>query len=145
MITFNLPAPEEGFYRGKPQLNLSGDDKVEVRAFIKELIAEGSPYFGRHYETLLAVLDGAGRKHRCETLEATLYLDTDGAAYPCPVVYEDFRVQVYPGGVQRAWERLARYRKWIRRRYCEYCALGCSFGEGVTFGEFLKLRKEVGV
>ncbi len=141
-ITFNLAAPEEGFYRGKPELKLSGDDKTAVIRFVNELINDGSPYFRRHYETLLTVLEGKERKHRCETLEATLYLDPDGTAYPCPVVYEDFRVRVAPGGMQWAWKKLGRYRRWIRRRHCEYCALGCSFGEGVTLGEFIKLQKE---
>lgn len=143
-ITFNLAAPEEGFYRGSPGVNLSGEEKRAVIAFVNGLIDEGAPYFKRHYETLSAVLEGRGRKHRCETPEATLYLDPDGTAYPCPVVYDDFRAHVHPGGVRRAWEKLAGYRKWIRRRYCEYCALGCSFGEGVTLGEVLKLRKEAG-
>jgi len=143
-ITFNLPAPEEGFYRGEPELKLSGGDKSAVVAFLNGLIEEGEPCFRRHYETLLAVLEGKGRKYRCETLEATLYIDPDGTAYPCPVVYEDFRVRVSQGRAQWAWKKLARYKRWIRRGRCEYCALGCSFGEGLTFSEFLRLRRAPG-
>jgi len=141
-ITFNLVLPGGGFYKGDSSCGLSASEKVEARKFIERLVSRTDPYYRRHYETALDVLTGKRRQRKCETLEATLYLDPDGSAYPCPCAYEEFRVHTYPGTMRYSWERLARYRSWIRRRLCASCALGCSFGEGISLLEFAKLVME---
>jgi len=141
-ITFNLVLPSGGFYGGDSTSALDADDKAAARSFIGRLINRADPYYRRHYETVLDVLTSGHRRHRCETLEATLYLDPDGTAYPCPCAYEEFRVSTQPGAMRYTWERLARYRSWIHRRYCPGCALGCSFGEGVSLLEFAGLIME---
>ena len=141
-ITFNLAMPVGGFYRGDDSNLPTARDRVAIRSFIGSLMDRANPYYRRHYETLLEVLSGKPRRRRCETLEATLYIDPDGSVYPCPACYDEIRLRMYPGDVRGAWERLARYRGWVRRGLCRNCALGCSFGEGISLGEFIKLATE---
>ena len=141
-ITFNLALPKGGFYRGSGAGELNNEGRAVVKPVIEEFIRRDNAYYRRFYESVLDVLEGRPRRHRCETLEATLYFDPDGSAYPCPYAYDEFKVRVYPGGVREAWKQLAKYRSYIRRRLCAGCSLGCSFGEGISLSELLKLRRE---
>ena len=141
-ITFNLALPEGGFYRGSGSGKLNAEDRSAVKPLIEQFIRRDSAYYRRFYESVLDVLERRPRRRRCETLEATLYLDPDGSAYPCPYAYDEFRVETYPGGMRDVWKQLAKYRSYIRRRFCPGCSLGCSFGEGISLSELLKIRRE---
>jgi len=141
-ITFNLALPEGGFYRGSGSGELNAEDRSTIKPLIEQFIRRDGAYYRRFYESVLDVLERRPRRRRCETLEATLYLDPDGSAYPCPYAYDEFRVETYPGGMQDVWKRLAKYRSYIRRRFCPDCSLGCSFGEGISLSELMKLGRE---
>ena len=86
-VTFNIADFSEGFYGNRKGKPISEEDKGKVLEFLEELLELSDAYHRRHYETLQAVILGKPRPYRCETLEATIYLDPDASIYPCPRAY----------------------------------------------------------
>lgn len=138
-ISFNAALSRGGFYRGDGSSGVENELLRTVNSFLESLISRANPYYRRHYETVCDVLNGKARRRRCETLEATMYVDPDASVYPCPNAYDEFKTAALPGQLRDTWAQLMKYRTWIRRHKCPDCSLGCSFGEGITLPEFFSI------
>jgi MoaA/NifB/PqqE/SkfB family radical SAM enzyme len=138
-ITFNIADVRESFYRSREGREIGEAERIKILQFIEKLLENSDPYHRRHYETLRAILQGRPRPYRCETLEATIYLDPDASIYPCPQAYRAVDIRLTETAAEKAWKDVFRERARIRRELCPSCGLGCSFGEGLSLTEYTQL------
>lgn len=137
-ITFNLQETRKSFYHSESIEQINGDDRKKIVGFLTSILNDCDVFYRRHYETIICMMQGYPRPHHCETLEATFYVDPDGAVYSCPVAYRNTKLNLLEVSPATAWKKLFELKKEIRKRYCPTCLLGCSFGEGLSITELIK-------
>lgn len=138
-ITFNVKETRKSFYRrDNAEQIFNRDEKEKIIYFLRAILKDSDVFYQRHYETIISILEGKKRTSRCETLEATFYIDPDGVVYSCPVAYRNTNINLLAVSPQKAWKKLFELKKEIRKKYCPTCFLGCSFGEGLSILEMFK-------
>jgi|GEM_PF-2068472 len=138
-ITFNVAERMESFYRSREGRGIGESERQKAVKFVEGLIEDSDPYHRRHYETVRAVLNGESRPHKCETLDATMYLDPDASIFPCPRAYHAVDIKLTETPPSEGWKLVFSQRARIRRELCPTCSLGCSFGEGLSLVEYARL------
>lgn len=142
-LAFNIvEVSEDNFYRNaSPELNLDMDQEQrhKVSVFCETLALKSDEYHAAHYKNLVNILRKGKRTRRCVTVEETLYIDPDGSVFACPRAYSVQRqdiLKIGPGPSHRAMLKL---KPEIEEKFCPTCPLGCSFGEGLSIYEVLRL------
>jgi len=138
-ITFNIVQVGNNFYQNAERdskLTFTTRQREAVNAFLEQQRALCPPYHTGHYANVLSILNGGIRSRRCVTMDTTMYIDPDGTVFPCPESYTQQLGSLRDIPAGSIWKRVGGHSGGVRKELCDDCALGCSFGDGMSLSEY---------
>lgn len=118
-----------------------GDEKKEVIEFLKE-ISKGDPtVIGIYHREAAKILQEGRRRYRCLMGLNSIVLEHDGRVVPCVTCESVTFGNVIEEPLQAIWlsPETTRLRARVRAQCCTTCVSGCGFGEGMRWGDALRL------